>query len=114
MNEIIENIFENFTVDNVQIPVSFLYYNGHSKSYVTYNNTNTGSTSYCDDGLEHYVETYDFDIYSKGNYLKIVEGVKNLLEANGFIWQPSMTSADLYEEDTGYFHKTLGFARIIR
>lgn len=114
MNELIESIFDNFTVDNVQIPVSFLYYNGHSKSYVTYNNTSTGNTSYSNDDLEHYVEVYDFDIYSKGNYFKIVEGVKNLLEANGFIWQPSMTSADLYEEDTGYFHKTLGFAYIIR
>lgn len=114
MNEVIENIFTNFTVDDVEIPVSFVYYSGHSNSYITYNNTTTGDTFYGDDNLEHYVETYDFDIYSKSNYLKIVESVKNLLEANGFIWQPSMTSADLYEEDTGYFHKTLGFAYIIR
>ena len=114
MNEVIEDIFKNFTVDKKKIPVSFLYYDGHSKSYVTYNNTTTGNTSYSDDNLEHYVETYDFDIYSKGNYLKIVEGVKKLLEQNGFIWQPSMTSSDLYEEDTGYFHKTLAFAYIIR
>ena len=112
MNELIEKIFENFTVDNVEIPVQFLYYDGHKKTYITYNNTSTENTFYTDDNLTKYVEIYDFDIYSKGNYFKIVESVKNLLEQNGFEWQPSMTSSDLYEEDTGYFHKTLGFAYI--
>ena len=112
MNSLIEQIFKNFKVNNVLIPVSFVYYNGHEKAYVVYNNSNTGDTFYTDDGLTNYIEYYDFDIYSKGNYLSIVESVKELLEQNGFEWQPSQTSADLYEEDTGYFHKTLNFAYI--
>ena len=112
MNELIEQIFQNFIVDNVQIPVSFLRYNGHKTSYVTYNSNNIDTPFYNDDNLKNYVEYYDFDIYSKGNYFNIIESVKNLLEQNGFEWQPSQTSADLYEEDTGYFHKTLCFAYI--
>lgn len=112
MNSLIEEIFKDFKVDNVLIPISFVYYDGHETTYITYNNANTGDTFYTDDGLENYIEYYDFDIYSKGNYLKIIESVKELLEQNGFEWQPSQTSSDLYEEDTGYYHKTLCFAYI--
>jgi hypothetical protein len=43
-----------------------------------------------------------------------VEGLnadgKELLKDNGFVWQPSRSSADMYEVDTEYFHKTLNFA----
>ena len=112
MNELIESIFKNFKVDNVSIPVSFAYYDGHSTNYIVYINSNTGDTFYSDDELSNYIEYYDFNIYSKGNYMKIIESVKNLLEQNGFDWQPSLSSSDLYEEDTGYFHKTLCFAYI--
>lgn len=112
MNSLIEEIFKNFKVDNVLIPVSFAYYDGHNTSYIVYINSNTGDTFYSDDGLRNYVEYYDFSIYSKGNYFNIIESVKNLLGQNGFEWQPSLSSSDLYEEDTGYFHKTLCFAYI--
>lgn len=112
MNELIEEIFENFNVDSVTIPVSFIQYNGHSETYITYSESNIDTSFYSDDDLQNYVDYYDFDIYSKGNYLKIVESVKNLLEQNGFEWQPSQTSSDLYEADTGYYHKTLCFAYI--
>lgn len=112
MNELIETIFTNFIVDNVEIPVYFAYYEGHETTYITYSNISTGDTFYTDDDLKNYVEYYDFDIYSKSNYLNIIESVKNLLEQNGFKWQPTMTSSDLFEKDTGYYHKTLCFAYI--
>ena len=63
-----------------------------------------------DDDLIGYVDYYDFDVYAKGNYTKIIERVKELLKDNGFVWQPSRSSADMYEVDTEYFHKTLNFA----
>lgn len=110
MNSLIEQIFNNFTVDNVNIPVSFLRYRGNSTTYVTYMETQIDNSLSADDNIQNYVSYYDFDIYSKGNYLKIVESVKRILKQNGFIWQPSMTSADMFEDDTGYFHKTLCFA----
>ena len=56
------------------------------------------------------VSYYDFDIYSKGNYFNIVEEVKKIMKNNGFMWQPNRTSQDMYEADTGYYHKTLCFA----
>ena len=110
MNNLIEIIFSGFTVDKVQIPVKFLYYQGSSTTYITYQAVNINNTLSGDDHILNYVEYYDFDIYTKGNYFPIVEAVKNILQANGFTWQPSMDSGDMYEEDTGYYHKTLCFA----
>ena len=40
------------------------------------------------------------------------KSVKEILKANDWRYQPSMTSQDLYEDDTGYYHKTLCFAKI--
>ena len=110
MNELIKTIFTDFTVDGETIPVKFLIYDGHEKSYITYQQVDADNSLSGDDDLIGYVDYYDFDIYSKGNYTKIIESVKKLLKQNGFIWQPSKSSADFYETDTGYYQKTLNFA----
>ena len=59
-----------------------------------------------------YVEYYDFDIYSKSNFYQIIESVKDILQSNEFEWVASRTSSDMYEADTGYFHRTLSFSYI--
>lgn len=110
MNELIERIFENFTVNGKAIPVTFLYYQGHGEPYVTYQQTDADNSLSGDDGLIGYADYYDFDIYSKGNYFPIVERVIEKLEENGFVWQVSRSSGDIYEVETGYYHKTLCFA----
>ena len=110
MNELIETIFSGFTVDDVLIPVKFMRYNGHENTYVTYMQTYADNSYSGDDELLGYVEFYDFDVYSKGNYTKIIEQIKSKLEANGFKWQPSRDSTDMFEDETGYYHKTLCFA----
>lgn len=110
MNELIERIFIGFEVDGVQVPVSFLRYNGSRNQYITYQQIDSDNSLSGDNDLIGYIDYYDFDIYSKGNYTKIVEGVKKLLKENGFVFQPSRTSADFFEEDTNLYHKTLCFA----
>lgn len=110
MNELIETLFKDFTVDGVSVPISFLYYEGHGEPYITYMQTDADSSYSGDDELLGYADYYDFDIYSKGDYTNIVKSVKALLKANDFEWQPSRTSPDMYETDTGYYHKTLCFA----
>ena len=86
MNELIKNIFTNFEVDGVPIPVKFLYYYGHGEPYVIYQKESLASGLLADDGLQNYVEYYDFDVYSTGNYKNIVESVKNKLTQNNFLW----------------------------
>lgn len=110
MNRVIQDIFKDFNVNGVDIPVSFLRYNGDSETYITYMESDKDNSFSGDDNIVGYVVYYDFDIYSKSNYLEIMEQLKELLKANGWTWQPSRDSSDLYEDDTGYFHKTLCFA----
>ena len=110
MNELIESILAGFTVDDEKIPVAYMYYEGHGEPYVVYMQQDAGNSLSGDDDLIGYIDYYDFDVYAKGNYFKIVDELKSILKANGFTWQPSRSSADLYEADTKYYHKTLNFA----
>lgn len=116
MNELIEQLFANFSVDGIAVPVSFLRYEGDKTTYVVYMETDADASYSGDDDLLGYVDYYDFDVYAwsqgefKGNFLKIVKSIKQILRDNGFTFQPSRTSADMYETDTGYYHKTLSFA----
>ena len=110
MNELIESIFQNFTVDGVSIPVSYMFSQGRGEPCITYMQQDADASLSGDDELLGYVDYYDFDIYSKGNFFKIIESVKALLKANNFVFQPSRTSQDFFEADTGYYHKTLNFA----
>lgn len=116
MNELIEQIFASFSVDGIDVPVSFLRYEGDKTTYVVYMQTDADNSFSGDDDLLGYVDYYDFDVYAfnngefRGNYFKIVKSIKNIMRQNGFVFQPSRTSMDMYETDTGYYHKTLCFA----
>ena len=112
MNSLIKSIFADFKVGGKNIPVSFLRYSGTAKAYVTYQEITKGNGFYGDDELRNYISYYDFDVFSKSDYLPIIEGIKTLLISNGFKWQPELTSADMFEDDTGYYHKTLNFSYI--
>lgn len=105
MNSVIEAAFADYNV-----PVCYLYYEGHGEPYVTYTLTDNESTFSADDEIQNYVSFYDFDIYSKGNYRQIESDVKERLKAAGFEWMPSRDSSEMYEPDTKYFHKTLCFS----
>ena len=110
MNELIETIFADFAVGGVSIPVVYMFYQGHGEPYVVYMQVDADNSLSGDDDLIGYVDYYDFDVYSKGNFTEIIQSIKQLLKQNGFVWQPSRSSADMYEVETGYYHKTLNFA----
>lgn len=110
MNDLIKQIFTDFTVDGVAVPVKFMYYLGHGEPYIVYMKMDADHVLRGDDELIGYVDYYDFDVYSKGNFTAIIESVKKLLETNGFVWRPDRDSPDMYEVDTGYYHKTLNFS----
>ena len=110
MNELIEQIFEDFTINGVKIPVRFLFYEGHGEPYITYMQMDADNSYAGDNELLGYADYYDFDVYSRGNYTAICDKVKKVLGEHGFIWEPSKSSADMWESETGYYHKTLNFA----
>lgn len=110
MNAIIEQLFTNFKVNGVSIPVALIYYDGHGEPYVVYRQYDKDNSYSSDDEISGYVTYYDFDVYSKGNFLPIVEAIKSILTNAGWTWQPRRDSPDFYDKDTGYYHKTICFA----
>ena len=115
-NELIERIFSGFKVNNISVPVAFVVYEGTESTYITYQITDSDSSYHGDDTLEGYVDYYDFDIYAHksgtfgGNYKVIANAIKNLLDAYGFMYIPERSSGDMFEPDTGYYHRTYCFA----
>ena len=111
MNAEIVDIFKDFTVGGAKVPVRFMTYEGHGEPYVIFSREYDDDSYSGDDSLLGYVTYYDFDVYANGNFTATVEAVKKVLEDAGWTWQPSRSSGDLYESDTGYFHVTLNFAK---
>lgn len=110
MNEQIETLFNNFTVNGVSIPVSLLFYEGHGEPYVVYMQYDKDNSYSSEDEISGYVTYYDFEVYSRSNYLAIIEQIKTILKGAGWTWQPRRDSPDFFDKDTGYFHKTICFA----
>ena len=114
MNSEIETIFTGFTVDNVSIPVCFQFYDGDSDEWVVYSNVDDDGSFAGDDELLGYVTYYDFEIYAKGNYFKIMKKLKEKMIENGWTFQPSLSSSDNYNRDTKVYSKTLCFAKPVQ
>ena len=110
MNEQIETLFNDFTVNGVSIPVSLLFYEGHGEPYVIYMQYDKDNSYSSEDEISGYVTYYDFEVYSKSNYLAIIEQIKTILKGAGWTWQSRRDSPDFFDKDTGYFHKTICFA----
>lgn len=106
MNSEIETIFNGFTV-----PVYFLRYTGSAKTYITYQEIEEQDNFDAEDDMQYIKHIYDFDIFSKGDYTSLIQSIKRLMKQNGWEWLPDNSSQDMFEVDTGYYHKTLCFAK---
>ena len=112
MNEEILALFADFEVNGERIPVKLLYYNGHGESYVTFMQTDADESLSGDDQLIGYADYYDLDVYTMGNLNTIVEAVKTkMVDEGDWVWQVARTSPDFFDRETGYYHKTLSFAK---
>ena len=87
---------EDEKIDNKEIPIEYIDYQGKSEEYVIY--FNTGSLPFFDaDDKVRYIEmNLEIHVYSKGNYLKIVDYIKEKMEENDFLWQSD--EEDIYEQ----------------
>lgn len=109
MNNEILDIFKDFAVDGVKIPVKWLKYKGKTKAYVVFSDIGEKPELCADDDCEYSVKQYDFDVYSTGNYLNILKAVKQKLKTNGWTWLED--SATMFEDDTKLYHITTTFAK---
>lgn len=93
------------------VPVSFMFYDGTEDTYVTYMQLDKDNVLAGDDTILGAVQYYDFDVYSKGNYLTVISNLINIMTAAGWTYQPSRDSPDMYERDTKFYHKTICIAK---
>lgn len=93
------------------VPVAFMFYDGSAETYVTYMQMDKDNVLAGDDQILGCVQYYDFDVYSKSNYLTVITNLLNIMTAAGWTYQPSRDGPDLYERDTKYYHKTICLAK---
>lgn len=107
--QLINNIFKNFQVDGRSIPVEYIEYIGKEKTYVTYTFIDDEPSLFGDDKEIGSVVRIDIDIFSNKNFLAIEDKVIEIMTNNNFI--RSGCSPDMYERDTGLYHKTIEFEK---
>ena len=103
------NLINNLILETLKplnVPVSFQKYSGKAKEYITFHEYFGAGESYEDDFeilTGHYIQV---DVWSKSDYTKLVNDVRQMLILNGF---KRLNEIDLYEEDTDIYHKGLKF-----
>lgn len=111
MNDEIVNLFTNFTVAGKAIPVKFARYIGTADTYVIFQNTHDNDPLEGDGELLGVYKYYDFDVYSKNNYRPILNAIRQTLWEAGWIYCPTLCGPDMFDEQTGFYHKTIVFKK---
>ncbi|SHH59324.1 hypothetical protein [Clostridium grantii] len=94
------------TLKPLNIPVHFQKYSGKAKIYITFHEY-FQSGEYFEEDEETYTGHYiQVDVWTKEDYTILVKSIKDLLKNVGF---KRLDETDLYEEDTGLYHKGLRF-----
>lgn len=110
MNEELKSIFgEAITVGGKSVPTAHIKYKGKETTYVVWTITGNAPALSGDDEQLYGITTVDVDIYSKGNYLKVLMEVLRLMKTNEWIWVED--SPEMYEDDTGLYHITATFEK---
>ncbi|MFS1511753.1 hypothetical protein VQL36_04850 [Chengkuizengella sp. SCS-71B] len=101
INSIIINALKN-----IGLPVNFQTYFGDEKTYITFFEYNQKSRLNADDEEQRTAHFIQVDVWSNTDYTDIVSQVKQAMKSNGFT---RTSEADLYEKETGIFHKVIRF-----
>ena len=79
------------------------------KTYVVWTIIDEIPSFSSDDEITDSEVNVDIDIYSDSNYLKIMKEIKKIMKENEWIWDGD--SMEMYEEDTGLYHRTISFKK---
>ena len=110
MNEELKKIFgESIAVDGVSVPTAHIKYKGKETTFVTWTIIGSAPALSGDDEQLYGITTVDVDVYSKGNYLKVLAEVKRLMKMNEWLW--TNDSVEMFEDDTGLYHITATFEK---
>jgi hypothetical protein len=90
----------------LKVPVAFQKYTGKASTYITFHEYMGRAEGFEDDEevfTGHHVQV---DVWSKKDYTNLVKDIKIKLKDVGF---KRLDEADLYEKDTGLYHKGMRF-----
>ena len=110
MNEELKAIFgDKIAVDGAYVPTAHLRYRGKESTYVVWTITAETPTLCGDDEPIYSIVSVDVDVFSNGNYGKVITEIKRIMQENGWLWVED--SAEFFEEDTESYHKTISFEK---
>lgn len=110
MNKELKEIFgSGLTVSGITVPAAHLKYKGLEKTYVLWTVTGEVPSLSADDEDIFSTVSVDVDVYSDTNYTSIVKAIKKLMKQYSWIWTED--SAEMFEDDTGLYHKTISFEK---
>lgn len=110
MNEEIKSILgDSIIVKGEDIPVAHLRYRGKSKRFITWACLGEAPSLSANDEVLFSVGEVDIDIFGDGNILDIIKEIKKKMKNNEWVWTGD--SPEMYEEDTGLYHKTCSFEK---
>ena len=96
-------------LSEIDVSSAHLKYKGASKAYVTWTMLEENPAFASDDEITDSEVNVDIDIYSDSNYLKIMKLIKNKMKENEWIWDGD--SPEIFEEETGLYHRTCSFKK---
>ena len=110
MNEELKALFgDGINVKDEVIPIAHLIYEGKSKRFITWTILDETPILSANDEQMYSVGSVDIDIFSNSNYLDIIKEIKILMKNNEWVWTGD--SPEMYETDTGLYHKTCTFEK---
>jgi len=95
------------TLKSLGLPVARVFYTGNAEQWISYHILSGCDTEFADDAPGATEYTYRAHIFSKTNYMPILKRMRRKLKAAGF--DGVEVEAELYEEDTGYYHIPVKF-----
>lgn len=110
MNKELKSIFgDAIKVGKKSVPTAHLKYKGKETTFVVWTITADSPALSADDEQLESIVSLDVDVYGKGNILDVITEIKKLMKANEWVWVGD--SVEMYEDDTGLYHRTLSFEK---
>ena len=95
------------TLLSVDVPVKRLRYTGKADEYITFQRLRRDGTAFADDEETNRTHHYAADIFSKNDFIPLLEKVEQALKAAGF--EDFSIETEMYEPDTGYNYVPVEF-----
>ena len=106
-NQICADSLLKSTLSAFGVPVERVRYTDKAEEYITFQTLSGNGAAHADDDETAYEHFYRVDIFSKGDYTALLKQVKQGLKAAGFYG--ISVGAEMYENDTGFYHVPLDF-----